>query len=61
MTPTDFDRLLLRVERMPLHKQIPFLRAYIPHCQKRSVLRSLLEGILARKVTKQIRRESRAA
>lgn len=54
-------RTIPRIERLPLADQIATLRGLISFEKPHSRRRKELEGLLARKVTKQLRKECRAA
>ncbi len=50
-----------RMQRLPLHHQIAHLRALVANEKPRSVRRVELEAMLKERLTKQLRKESRAA
>jgi hypothetical protein len=50
-----------RMKRLPLHHQIAHLRALVDKEKPRSVRRVELEALLKERVTKQLRKENRAA
>ena len=50
-----------RMKRLPLHHQIAHLRALVKGEKPRSVRRIELEALLKERLTKQLKRENRAA
>lgn len=61
MKPTPLHILVTRLKRLPLHHQIAHLRALISFEKPYSIRRNELESLLCDKLTKQLRRENRAA
>ena len=59
MTPIHL--IARRMQRLPLHHQIAHLRALVASEKPRSVRRVELEALLKERLTKQLRKESRAA
>jgi hypothetical protein len=59
MTPIHL--IARRMQRIPLHLQIAHLRALVANEKPRSVRRVELEALLKERLTKQLRKESRAA
>lgn len=59
MTPIHL--IARRMQRLPLHHQIAHLRALVANEKPRSVRRIELEALLKERLTKQLKRESRAA
>jgi hypothetical protein len=59
MTPIHF--IVTRMKRIPLHHQIAHLRALVANEKPRSVRRVELEALLKERLTKQLRKENRAA
>lgn len=59
MTPIHL--IIARLKRMPLHQQIFHLRTLVAAEKPYSIRRNELESLLEGKVTRQIKRESRAA
>lgn len=61
MKPTPIHIVVARLRPLPLHHQIAHLRSLValekPYSMRRNELESLLQG----KITKQLRKESRAA
>ena len=61
MKPTPIHIVVSRLKRLPLHHQIAHLRALLAVEKPFSIRRNELESLLQGKVTKQLRKESRAA
>ncbi len=61
MKPTPIHIIVSRLKRLTLHHQIAHLRALVRLEKPYSVRRNELESLLAGKLTKQLRKESRAA
>jgi hypothetical protein len=59
--PTPIFLIIARLKRLPLHHQIAHLRALIAFEKPFSIRRSELESLLCGKLTKQLRKENRAA
>jgi hypothetical protein len=59
MTPIHL--IARRMQRLPLHHQIAHLRVLVANEKARSVRRFELEALLKERLTKQLRKESRAA
>lgn len=59
MTPIHV--VCARMKRIPLHLQIAHLRALVKDEKPRSVRRIELEALLKERLTKQLRKENRAA
>ena len=59
MTPIHL--IARRMQRLPLHHQVAHLRALVADEKPRSVRRIELEALLKERLTKQLRRETRAA
>jgi len=60
MKPTPLHVVLSRIKRLPLHHQIPHLRALVAIEKPFSVRRNELESVLRGKVSRQLRKESEA-
>lgn len=58
---TPIHAIVTRMRRIPLHHQIAHLRALVDKEKLRSVRRIELEALLKERVTKQLRKENRAA
>lgn len=58
---TPIHAICTRMQRLPLHHQIAHLRALVDKEKPRSVRRIELEALLKERVTKQIKRECKAA
>ncbi len=61
MKPTPIHIVVARIKRLPLHHQIAHLRALVALEKPYSVRRNELESLLQGKITKQLRKENRAA
>lgn len=61
MKPTPIHLIVARIRRLPLHHQIAHLRALVSLEKPYSVRRNELQSLLAGKITKQLRRETRIA
>ena len=61
MKPTPLHIILARIKRLSLPHQIAHLRALLASEKPFSVRRNELESLLRGKLTKQLRRENRAA
>ena len=59
MTPIHL--IARRMQRIPLHLQIAHLRVLVADEKPRSVRRVELEALLKERLTKQLRKENRAA
>lgn len=59
MTPIHV--VCTRLKRIPLHHQIAHLKALVANEKPRSVRRVELEALLKERMTKQLRKENRAA
>jgi len=61
MKPTPLHIIVARMKRLPLHHQIAHLRALVALERPFSVRRNELQSLLTGKLTKQLKREARAA
>ena len=61
MKPTPLHIIVARMKRLPLHHQIAHLRALVAQERPFSVRRNELQSLLTGKLTKQLKREARAA
>ena len=61
MKQTPLHMIVSRLRKMPLHEQITRLRVMISLEKPYSVRRNELESLLQGKVTRQLRKEGRAA
>lgn len=61
MKPIPIHVILARLKRLPLHHQVAHLQALVSLEKPFSVRRNELQSLLTGKVTKLLRKESRAA
>lgn len=61
MKPTPIHQVVSRIKRLSLPQQIHHLRALVALEKPYSVRRNELQSLLTGKLTKQLRRENRAA